>query len=406
MPTDPAPAARPAAAAPGMSRWMVFLLATACGLIVANIYYAQPLIALIAPEIGLRDSAAGLIVTLAQVGYCAGLLLLVPLGDLMENRRLIVCTVVGVVLALLAAALARSAPWFLAASLAIGVGTVAVQMLVPMAAHLSPESTRGRSVGQVMSGLLSGIMLARPVASLVGGSFGWRTLFAASAAVMALLALLLWRRLPQRRPVADHGYAELMGSLWSLLRDTPALRRRAAYQAALFAAFSLYWTAVPLVLAGPRFGLSQHGIALFALAGVAGAFAAPIAGRLADQGRTRIATGVSLAMVALSFVLAKIGGDHSLALLVAAGIVLDLGVQANLVLGQRTIFALGAHVRSRLNALYMAIFFFGGAVGSSIASIAFTRGGWTLVSAVGLAFPVAALLYYATEGRGQGGAGR
>lgn len=386
-----------APAADGVPAWLVFLLATSCGLIVANLYYAQPLIGLIAPAIGLNPTASSVIVTLTQMGYCAGLVLLVPLGDLIENRKLVLTTLTGAIAALLVAASAPSAPWFLAASLAIGLGSVAVQMLVPLAAHLAPDAIRGRVVGNVMSGLLTGIMLARPVSGLVASAFGWRAVFAASAAVMVALGFVLRRSLPQRRPAANHGYLELIGSLWALLRDTPILRRRAAYQAAMFAAFSLYWTAVPLALASSEFGLSQRGIALFALAGVAGALSAPIAGRLADSGRTRIATALSLGMAAVAFLLCRAGSNGSVALLLAGGILLDLGVQANLVLGQRAIYALGMHVRSRLNGLYMALFFAGGAVGSAVASAAYTHGGWSLVSWIGFAFPVIALAWFATE---------
>ena len=380
-----------------VSGWMIALLATACGLIAANLYYAQPLIGLIAPAIGLSRTAASLIVTLTQLGYCAGLVLLVPLGDLVENRRLTLLTLAGAVLALAVAAAATAAPLFLAASLAVGLGSVAVQMLVPIASHLAPDASRGRVVGNVMSGLLLGIMLARPVASLIASAFGWRFLFGASAVVMVLLGVVLRVLLPQRRPVAAHSYASLIGSLWTLLRQTPVLRRRAAYQASLFAAFSLFWTAVPLELAAAPFHLTQRGIALFALAGAAGAIAAPIAGRIADRGWSQVATGLSLAAVAVAFLLARLGGTGSMAALLVAGVLLDLGVQSNLVLGQRAIYALGAHARSRLNGIYMAIFFAGGALGSALASPATTAGGWALVSWIGVAIPAAALLLYATE---------
>jgi predicted MFS family arabinose efflux permease len=295
------------------------------------------------------------------------------------------------------AAVAHSAVSLLAASLVIGLGSVAVQMLVPIAGHLAPDASRGRVVGTVVSGLLVGIMLARPTASLLASALGWRAVFWLSAGLMVALGLVLRFALPQRRPTADGGYAELIGSLWTLLRDTPILRRRAAYQAAMFGAFSLYWTAVPLVLSSPLYGLGQRGIALFALAGAAGALSAPAAGRLADRGYTHVATGLALAIAGVSFLLARLGAHGSLAALLAGGILLDLGVQANLVLGQRAIYKLGAHVRSRLNGLYMALFFAGGAVGSSIASLAYTHGGWGLVSNIGFAFPVVALLLYATE---------
>jgi predicted MFS family arabinose efflux permease len=391
-----APATRRAAQKP-VSAGMTFLLAAACGLTAANIYYAQPLIGLIAPSIGLGETAASLIVTITQLGFCLGLVLLVPLGDLVENRALTFWTLSGAVAALLAAALAPSAAAFLAAALCIGLASVAAQMLVPIAAHLVPDATRGRTIGNVMSGLLIGIMLARPVSSLIADSFGWRAVFFASALAIATLALTLRRLLPRRRPRADHSYVSLIASLWALLRDTPVLRRRAAYQALLFAAFSLYWTAVPLELAGPTFGLSQRGIALFALAGAGGALSAPIAGRIADRGWGRTSTGLSIVAVAIAFLLARIGGGGSMVALLAAGVVLDAGVQGTQVIGQRIIYALGDEARSRLNGLYIALFFVGGAVGSSIASLVYAYGGWQRISEIGLAFPLAALALFATE---------
>lgn len=380
-----------------ISTSMTILLAAACGLIVANLYYAQPLIGLIAADVGLQQSSASMIVALTQIGYCAGLLLLVPLGDLIENRRLISWTLGSVVLALTLATAAPTASMFLTASLLIGLSAVAVQMLVPLAAHMAPGAIRGRVVGNVMSGLLLGIMLSRPISSLLAHSFGWRAVFGTSAVAMIALLLVLRHLLPKRHPVADHSYRELIGSLWALLRDTPILRRRAAYHAALFASFTLFWTIVPQVLSGTQFGFSQRGIAWFALSGVAGVLSAPIAGRMADRGWSRLGTGLSLALVAIGFLIAHFGASGSVLLLMAGGVLLDLGVQSNLVLGQRAIYSLGTHTRSRLNGLYMAIFFAGGAFGSSISSTVFIHGGWEMVSWVGIAFPIAALLFYATE---------
>ncbi len=382
-----------------MTSWMTLLLAGACGLIVANLYYAQPLIDLISSDIGLNKVAASLIVTLTQGGYCAGLLLLVPLGDLLENRRLIVSALAAVIVALVLAACAPTATLFLFAALLIGISAVAVQMLVPLAAHMAPDAIRGRVVGNIMSGLLAGIMLSRPVSSFVANAFGWRAVFGGSACAMVLLLLVLWRLLPQRRPDASHTYPELIGSLWTLLRDTAVLRRRAAYHAALFASFTLYWTIVPLVLAGPHYGFTQWGIGLFALAGASGVLSAPIAGRMADKGWSRAATGLALFSVIVGFGMAHFGADGALLPLLAGGVLLDLGVQANLVLGQRAIYSLGAHTRSRLNGLYMALFFAGGAVGSSISSYTYLHGGWALVSWVGMAFPAAAFVFYLTEFR-------
>ncbi|CAO3410978.1 MFS transporter [Azospirillum largimobile] len=388
------------AAHPALSRSLVMLMALACGVVVANIYYAQPLVGLIGPAVGLSPETASLVVTLTQVGYGAGLLLLVPLGDLLENRRLVVATLSSTVAALLVAAVAPTASLFLAAAFLIGVTSVAVQMLVPLAAHMAPEASRGQVVGNVMSGLLLGILLARPVSSLIADSFGWRAVFGLSALAMVGFAVLLWRVLPQRRPTSRSGYGALIGSLGRLLARTPVLQRRTVYQTMMFAAFSLYWTAVPLLLAGAPFHLSQRGIALFALSGAAGALVAPIAGRIADRGWTRPATGVALAMAALSFFVAR-AGEGSIALLVLAGLLLDMGVQMNMVLGQRAIYSLGAETRSRMNAIYMAIFFLGGAAGSALAGYAFAVGGWEPVTWIGFAFPALGLLFYLTEFRGR-----
>jgi predicted MFS family arabinose efflux permease len=381
---------------------MTLLLACACGLIVANIYYSQPLIGLIAPSVGLHPAAASLIVTVTQFGYCAGLLFLVPLGDRVENRGLVLCTLGGAIVALLLMTTATSAAGVLFATSLIGLGSVVVQMLVPLAAHFATDANRGRLVGNVMSGLLVGIMLSRPIAGFVANLWGWRTVFGASAVVMTGLAVVLWRLLPPRRPESAHSYASLIGSLWTVLRDTPVLRRRALYQAAMFGAFSLYWTAVPLQLAGPAFRLSQSGIAWFSLAGAAGAVAAPIAGRLADRGFTHLATGVALLIAAGSFLVSRLDAGRSLVFLLTGGVLLDLGVQANLVLGQREIFSIGSQLRSRLNGLYMAIFFIGGAVGSSVASLAMQSGGWVAVSWIGLGLPVAAFFYHLSDARSVG----
>jgi predicted MFS family arabinose efflux permease len=379
--------------------WITFLLATACGVIVANLYYAQPLVGPISVATNLSPEAAGLIVTLTQIGYGMGLLFIVPLSDLVENRRLVVSALVVVVCALVAATLAHNALLFLAASLFIGLGSVAAQVLVPYAAHLATEERRGRVVGNVMSGLLLGIMFARPVASFITDIWGWQTVFALSAGITAVLTIVLALVLPARKPSPIMNYSELIGSLWSLFKTTAILRRRAIYQACLFGAFSLFWTVVPLWLAS-YFHLSQQGIALFALAGVAGAIAAPIAGRLADRGWTRLLSGLAIVIAASSFLLTHIFQENSttaLAMLVLAAIMLDMGVSANLVLGQRAIYSLGGEVRGRLNGLYMAIFFAGGAIGSALGGWSYAYGGWLLSSILGFSMPVAALLYYFTE---------
>jgi predicted MFS family arabinose efflux permease len=398
--TPTAPLSHPAAAPPhDVSPWITLLLAFACGLIVANLYYAQPLAGPIGAALGLSPGATGLIVTLTQIGYGAGLLFIVPLGDLIETRKLVRTLIVLAVLALLGAALSTHPLPFFVSVLAIGLVSVAAQVLVPYAAHMAPEAHRGRMVGNVMSGLLMGIMLARPVSSFIAQVASWHAVFWFSATAMALLAVLLSAALPQRRPGSTLRYGQLLASMAHLARTTPILRRRALYQAAMFGAFSVFWTTAPLRLAH-EFHFSQAGIALFALAGVAGAVASPIAGRLADAGHSRAATLMAMLCGVAAFALTRVGapgGTLALAALVAAGIVLDFGVTTNLVVGQRAIFALGDKVRSRLNGLYMAMFFAGGAIGSALGGLAYAHGGWPATAWLGLALPVAALAYFATE---------
>ncbi|MED5048673.1 MFS transporter [Bacillus siamensis] len=380
----------------GVSTGLTLLLAAACGIIVANLYYAQPLAGFISAAIGLSPSSAGLIVTLTQIGYVAGLLFLVPLGDIIENKKLVVVSLLLSAAALTLTACVKHGTLFLAAAFFIGLGSIAAQVLVPFASYLAPDAARGRVVGNVMSGLLLGIMLSRPISSLVADIWGWNAIFAFSAALSVVLAKVL----PARKPTANTSYTVLLGSMWKLLRTTPVLRRRAIYHAFVFGAFSLFWTTVPLLLSGPAFHFSQKAIALYALAGIAGAAAAPIGGRLADRGLTRLATGIALGAVIVSLLLPLMIQSSSpvgIAVLVAAAILLDVGVSANLVLSQRAIFSLAPEFRSRLNGLFMAIFFLGGAVGSSIGGWAYASGGWSITLWIGIAFPVIALLYFTTE---------
>jgi predicted MFS family arabinose efflux permease len=391
------------ASAPDAPAWMTLLMAAACGMIAANLYYAQPLIGLISADLGMSPAAAGLIVTMTQVGYGTGLLFLVPLGDLIENRKLIVSVLSISVLGLAGALLARNDVQFLVAALFIGIGSVAIQIIVPFAAFLARPEQRGRVVGNVMSGLMVGIMLARPVSSLITDFTSWHVVFMLSIAMMVVLGLVLMRALPWRQPPPGPSYGGLLASMAMLVRTTPILRRRALYQAGMFGAFSLFWTTLPLWLASPAFGMSQSGIALVALAGAAGAVAAPVAGRIADRGWSRPASAIAMSLGAIAFLLTHIaepGSTLSLALLIAAAIVLDFGVTSNLVLGQRLIYALGDEYRSRLNGLYMATFFGGGAIGSALGGWAFAHDGWTLASWIGFCLPVLALLFFATEKRG------
>jgi len=383
-----------------ISPLLTFMFAAACGLVAANLYYGQPLAGPISQSLGFSPAATGLIVTLTQIGYGLGLLLIVPLGDLLENRKLVLTLVALSAIALIGAAFAASPSLFLLASLCIGLASVAVQVLVPFAAHMAPDASRGAVVGNVMSGLLVGIMLARPAASFLSELLSWHAVYIISAGVMIGLIVILRLVLPTRVPHTKLHYGQLLSSMGHLALRTPVLQRRALYQACMFGAFSLFWTTTPLLLASPAFSLTQNGIALFALAGAAGAVASPIAGRVADRGWTKLATTFALMLAIVAFLIGHFSDSGSLLALITltlSGIMLDFGVQTNLVLGQRAIFALSAEHRSRLNGLYMATFFAGGALGSALGGWAYATGGWSMASWIGVAFPIIALLAFIAE---------
>jgi predicted MFS family arabinose efflux permease len=367
---------------------LIAVVAVACGVLVGNIYLSQTLIAPIARELHIDRSAAGVIVTLTQLGYACGLALVVPLADSLENKRLALISATGALLALVAIALAQNAAMFLAASLVLGVASSGAQVLLPMVTHFVAPERQGRTIGLLMAGLLSGIMLARPFASFVAGAFGWRATFCIAAALTLALIVLLLAQLPQRRPTSRTPYGEILGSMVHLIRTQPVLRTRAAYQAALLGAFNLFWTASPLVLA-KTFDFDQRSIALFALAGAGGALAAPVAGRLADRGYGNIASLVAFCVLAATFLvsagLVAVGSIIGFAL---SGVVLDAAVQTNQVCGQRIIFALSAQARGRINAIYLTTIFFFGSVGPSVATWLYERSGWTAVASAGSAIGV------------------
>ena len=371
------------------------VLAVACGLAVANLYYAQPLLDAIASSYGVQTSAAAVVLVMTQLGYAAGMVLLAPLGDLLENRRLAARVLLASAVALALAATAPTLHVFLAASLAVGATSVVAQILVPVAAHLAPEATRGQVVGRVMSGLLLGILLARTVSSFLTAAFGWRSVYAISAVLMLLLSAALTRLLPRRQPEPGTGYGRLLASLLTLVRTEPVLRRRALYQALMFAAFSVFWTGIASELT-TRHGFSQTGIGLFALVGAAGAAAAPLAGRLGDRGHSGAVTGASFALAAASLVLAALAAGSVVALAVAA-VGLDCAVQANLVVGQRAVYGLRPEARSRLNTVFITTFFLGGAAGSAVAGVLYQHSGWTTAALVGAALPAVGLLAWAVQ---------
>ncbi|MFT3864305.1 MAG: MFS transporter [Solirubrobacterales bacterium] len=379
-----------------MERRLLLLFAVACGASLANIYYAQPLLPDIAAEFGVADAGAAIVVTVSQIAYSVGLVLIVPLGDLVERRRLISGLLLGCAACLAVAAAAPSLV-VLTAALALGaLAAVVVQVLLPFAAVLAPAEERGRVVGEVMTGTLVGALSARTVSGLLAALGSWRIPFGFAAVVSVVLAVALWRALPAREPATSMRYHRLLLSVAGLVRREPALRRRMAYGACGFAGFTLAWTTIPFLLAGPAYGLGPGAIGLFGLAGIAGALAARRLGRWHDRGRGLSATGWVLASILLSWPLLFLGKEWLP--FVAAGLVLlDLGVQGQNVLSQGVIYALGPENAGRVTTAYVTSNFLAGAVGSAIGGLAWSSGGWTAVTVAGAAFAALALAVWLTE---------
>lgn len=357
-------------------------MAVGCGVSVGNLYYAQPLLSAIAHELHVGYGQAGTIVTLSQIGYALGLLLVVPLGDLLRRRPLIMRMLTVTFLALLGAGLAPSLGALDVAILITGVSTVVPQILVPFAAELAPEAQRGKIVGAVMSGLLVGILLARTVSGLLAETGSWRVAFIVAAVAMLALALLLYRELPEVPPTSKLSYGRLIASVLEIALQDSVIRWRSLFGAIGFACFSALWTSIAFLLSGAPYHYSPGVIGLFGLLGAAGALMANLAGRLADAGRTQVTTGTLFAGLAASFGLLALGRSD-LAALIGGIVLLDLAVQGIHILNQATIYARRPESRGRVTTIYMTTYFSGGAAGSAAAAAVYSSGGWSEVCLVG-----------------------
>lgn len=372
-------------------RGLIALLAIAAGATVANLYYLQPLLAHVAHAFRVSEAQAGLTVTAAQAGYALGLLLIVPLGDGVERRRLIAGMTLLCAVTLLAVAAAPGFAWLLAANFALGVVTVVPQLVVPFAAHLAPEGTRGRVVGVVMSGLLVGIILSRSISGFSGAVFDWRVLYVVAALAMVALALALRAMLPVQVPRQPAPYLVLLASLARLVRTEPVLRRHALVGACGFGAFSIFWTTLAFHLHALYGARGAWLVGVFGLFGVAGALVAPLAGRLSDRLSAPRVNGLALVLVALGFAVMA-AAPNALAVLALGAVLLDAGVQASHVSNQTRIYALHPDLRNRLNAIYMVAYFLGGSLGSAASGIVWEYGGWRGVCALGALVALAGLV--------------
>ena len=357
-------------------------MSVATGLAVASNYYAQPLLDTITRAFDLSASSAGFIVTAAQLGYAAGLLFLVPLGDMFERRMLIVSMTLLAAGGMLITASSQSLTMMIIGTALTGLFSVVAQILVPLAATLASPEKRGKVVGTIMSGLLLGILLARTVAGLLASLGGWRTVYWVASVLMVIMALALWRGLPKVKQENHLNYPQLLASVFSLFTRDKLLRTRAVLGCLTFANFSILWTSMAFLLAAPPFNYSEGVIGLFGLAGAAGALGARPAGGLADKGKSHMTTSAGLVLLLLSWGAIWYGHVSVLALIVGI-LVLDLTVQGVHITNQTVIYRVKPDARNRLTAGYMTSYFIGGAAGSLISASAWQHAGWTGVCAIG-----------------------
>ena len=368
--------------AQGLSPALILLMSVATGLAVASNYYAQPLLDTIARAFNLSASSAGFIVTAAQLGYAAGLLFLVPLGDMFERRMLIVSMTLLAAGGMLITASSQSLTMMIVGTALTGLFSVVAQILVPLAATLASPEKRGKVVGTIMSGLLLGILLARTVAGLLASLGGWRTVYWVESVLMVIMALALWRGLPKVKQENHLNYPQLLASVFSLFTQDKLLRTRALLGCFTFANFSILWTSMAFLLAAPPFNYSEGVIGLFGLAGAAGALGARPAGGLADKGKSHLTTSAGLVLLLLSWAAIWYGHISVLALIVGI-LVLDLTVQGVHITNQTVIYRVKPEARNRLTAGYMTSYFIGGAAGSLISASAWQHAGWSGVCAIG-----------------------
>lgn len=380
----------------GISRGLTLLFAVAGGIAVGNLYWAQPLLANIAAALGVTPATAGLLVTVTQVGYAAGVFLIVPLGDTLNRRRLIPAVLACSALALGATALAPTFAVLLLTLLAVGLTTVTGQLLIPLAGDLARDDQRGQVVGTVVSGVLTGILASRTLSGLVADALGWRAIYVFAALMTALMLVLLLRGLPSLPARRRVPYSQLLGSVFTVVRQHRVVQVTMLISGTMFAVFTMFWTGLTFLLSAPPFSYSVTSIGLVGLAGLAGAVGAQRAGQLHDRGWSVPATGAALTLALTSLVLAGVGGRSILVILIAV-VLFDVAVQTVNVLNQTRLFAVDPAARSRLNTAFVTNNFIGGAIGSALAGVLWTHRGWSALILGEVVLLIGALLVWLTQ---------
>jgi len=370
---------------------LTLAMAVACGVTVANIYYNQPMLAIIEADFPDHVAAASMVPTVTQLGFAVGLLLLLPLGDRMERRTLVLVQTVGLALSLIAASLAPNVYFLVVASIIVGVTSTACHQIVPFAAALSAPDRRGATIGVVMSGLLSGILLGRVLAGAVASYFGWRTMFGVGFVLTVAIGMLMALVLPRCAPSTRASYGKLLGSLATLWLEKPTLRRATVVQACLFGSFSGLWTVLALQL-NDRYHLGSAVAGLFGVLGAVTVLLAPLVGKLADRRGPYLVIGLGGVVMAISWFV--FGIWHALPGLIVGVILLDFGQQGTVVSSQHIVHSLRPEARNRFSTVFMCGMFIGGAVGSAGANLAWALSGWKTVCAFGLLLSGFALLIH------------
>ncbi|MBL4935552.1 MFS transporter [Clostridium sp. YIM B02515] len=380
---------------PVLSNLLITVMAIACGLTVANLYYIQPLLADMAKTFNVSEISVGSAAMLTQIGYAAGMILILPLGDIKEKRNLITVMLLLSVLSLLSMFFSRNISMLIISSFAVGFTSIIPQLIIPLAAQLSDPKERGRIIGTVMSGLLIGILASRTFSGILGGYFGWRIVYIIAAAMMIILMFVLRKIIPVHKPVSNIKYIDLLKSLFRLIKTESVLREASINGAMMFAAFSAFWTSLTFLLESSHYNMGSQAAGLLGLVGISGALAAPLVGRIADKRGPRFVIGICISVVILSYILFLFLGFKMFGLILGV-ILLDLGVQSCNVSNQTRVHSLNEEMRNRINTVYMVSFFLGGSLGSFLGTYSYSHFGWYGVCIFGIATQIIAFIVHKT----------
>lgn len=379
-----------------LSKTLVLIMAAAGGIVVANLYYAQPLLSEIARAFKVSEGSIGIVAMLTQIGYASGMFFILPLGDIKERKGLIVLMLYLAAGALILMSMSSNISILFFAAFTVGFTSVVPQLIVPLAAQLANPRDRGKIIGTVMSGLLIGILLSRTFSGIIGETFGWRVVYLIGTALMIILATLLKFTLPITKPTSDMKYKDLLKSLWGILKTEKVLREASINGAMMFATFSAFWTSLVFLMESPVYHLGAKAAGLFGLVGVGGALTAPLVGRLADKKSPRFTVGIAIIISTLSYICFWSLGFKIWGLIIGV-ILLDLGTQSGLVSNQSRTQALNAEKRNRINTIFMVSYFLGGSLGSILGAYSWAHFGWSGVCIVGLIFQLIAIIAHVTR---------